>query len=391
MIEDLGARSTMGDHPIAFQQLLRARVDTAVTWLLRSIDACNGRGSAAFYSRLVHPTNGWHAPYPETTGYIIPTLLRYAHVIGDSQVRAIALDQARWIMNLQAPDGSLPGGFHRPGGPHEPSVFNTGQMILGLVAAYDETSEREFLEAATRAATWLADEVDDRAGTWISHSYVSGFSPAYYTRVCWPMLEVSERTESIRIRQAATRILDTIASRQRPNGVVEGWGFRPDRPAFTHTIAYTIRGFIESARILGNDGGHLFEAALAAAEPIRRRFDMRGKLAGTFDDDLKGDYRYVCVTGNCQFAIIWLALSRLTRDPRYVNSALRVLDDALGSQRVNTLDPGVRGAIPGSSPRWGRYLTMRYPNWATKFFVDAALLADAHLDGITEEGPCAWR
>ena len=39
---------------------------------MRSHEVCSHTGSAAYWS----PILGWGAPYPETTGYIIPTLLR---------------------------------------------------------------------------------------------------------------------------------------------------------------------------------------------------------------------------------------------------------------------------------------------------------------------------
>ena len=34
----------------------------------------------------------------------------------------------------------------------------------------------------------------------------------------------------------------------------------------------------------------------------------------------------------------------------------------------------IRGGIKGSQPVWGRYAPMSFPNWATKFFVDAMWL-----------------
>ena len=43
-------------------------------------------------------------------------------------------------------------------------------------------------------------------------------------------------------------------------------------------------------------------------------------------------------------------------------------------QDLATPNPAVRGAIKGSQPIWGRYAPFSYPNWATKFFIDAVLL-----------------
>jgi hypothetical protein len=46
----------------------------------------------------------------------------------------------------------------------------------------------------------------------------------------------------------------------------------------------------------------------------------------------------------------------------------------MSTQDISTPDPNVRGGIKGSNPVWGRYASMSFPNWATKFFVDAMWL-----------------
>jgi hypothetical protein len=76
------------------------------------------------------------------------------------------------------------------------------------------------------------------------------------------------------------------------------------------------------------------------------------------------------------------------QDPRFLSAALKALEFVMKRQALTAIDPGVRGAIAGSSPLWGRYLTFRYPNWAAKFFVDACLNAYARLQRLLEEGPC---
>jgi hypothetical protein len=34
---------------------------------------------------------------------------------------------------------------------------------------------------------------------------------------------------------------------------------------------------------------------------------------------------------------------------------------------------GIRGGISGSQPVWGKYMTLRYPNWAAKFHSDTMI------------------
>ena len=36
--------------------------------------------------------------------------------------------------------------------------------------------------------------------------------------------------------------------------------------------------------------------------------------------------------------------------------------------------PGVKGGISGSYPIWGQYERFSYPNWAAKFYLDAAII-----------------
>ncbi|MDQ3635458.1 MAG: hypothetical protein M3405_13250 [Acidobacteriota bacterium] len=47
-------------------------------WLKNAHDVCDGRGVAGGYSVI----DGWLAPYPETTGYIIPTFYNYSEWTG---------------------------------------------------------------------------------------------------------------------------------------------------------------------------------------------------------------------------------------------------------------------------------------------------------------------
>ncbi len=77
-------------------------------------------------------------------------------------------------------------------------------------------------------------------------------------------------------------------------------------------------------------------------------------------------------------AIIWYRLSNEGSDELAV-TADRAMSYVAGTQEVSGRSrigeaANHRGAIRGSQPIWGQYSPFTYPNWATKFFVDA--LAD---------------
>src|ERR1700722_14430651 len=108
-------------------------------WLLEA-QRSDG-GVAAYYSLLT----GYSNSYPEVTGYIIPTLYDVAQAMGDHQAAAAAERATRWLTALQLPTGAFPAGLHGglPGEDAQPSVFNTGQILQGLVRADAETKNAE--------------------------------------------------------------------------------------------------------------------------------------------------------------------------------------------------------------------------------------------------------
>lgn len=92
-------------------------------------------------------------PYPETGGYIVPTLYDYADATGDDRFRERADEMAAWLLTRQFEDGSFPGGTD----PDEtdPSVFNTGQIRFGLCRAFEETGEARYREVADERVAFL--------------------------------------------------------------------------------------------------------------------------------------------------------------------------------------------------------------------------------------------
>lgn len=344
-------------------------------WLLRSWSSCGKHGSASFYSRIYHPFKGWDYPYPETTGYIIPTLLRYGVQYAPEYI-TVAEDLAGWLIGLQDQCGLFQAGVYR-GVSGKPSVFNTAQIIFGLVAYYQHSNNLFYLEAAHKAAKWLA-QVQEPDGSWLSYAYHRNFSPSYYTRVAWPMLLVWRHTGDKTVYQKACKALTLIGERRNENGTVTGWGFRPDKPAFTHTIAYTIEGFLESALLLKEQGGDFWRFGEQAALELLRRYEVRGRLAGAYDEQWTGDFRFRCLTGNCQIALCWLRLYGISGDVRLLNAAIKMVHEVSRRQFRRRGSPN-DGGIPGSWPVWGPYLTLRYPNWAVKFYMDLLMAVDEEL------------
>ncbi|MEJ2565589.1 MAG: class I SAM-dependent methyltransferase [Gammaproteobacteria bacterium] len=79
-------------------------------------------------------------PYPEVTGYYIPTLY-------DWQERALARICTKWLLSIQLPEGAFPA----PDG--VPYTFDTAQVMRGLCAALEDMDGVE--TPLRRACDWL--------------------------------------------------------------------------------------------------------------------------------------------------------------------------------------------------------------------------------------------
>lgn len=346
--------------------------NAALDFLLSSIK--NSGGSAAFYSRIVYPLKNWSASYPETTGYIIPTLF-------DAGYQEQAIELAKWLMSLQYEDGGLPGGFYNPGQRQERSIFNTAQMIQGLHRAAIETSDPSFKTAAVKAGKWLA-KTQDSNGAWSQYHYVEGYSPSYYSRVAWPMLQSAEFENDTSVRSAAINALDYIQSKKLENGFIQDSGFQANKPVFLHTLAYTIRGFLEAALIL--ERADYWSTGYQLAHKLFREFEIKKRLAGAYAESGDRVDWYRCLTGEAQMCIIWMLIAKHENDPRFLNTSSKLLDDLCAAQPSITLLKR-KGGLAGSKPFFGRYIALRQPNWASKFFMDALLLEHQSYSRLTAQ------
>src|SRR2546422_3272455 len=134
----------------------------------------------------------WQPSYPETTGYIIPTLYAAARRLGRAELAARAEAAARWEIEIQLPSGAVRSGVI--GEPESPAVFNTGQVLLGWLAAFEETAQGIFADAARRAACYLVTTLDSD-GHWRNGNsrFARADATLYNTRAAWALAEAGAR------------------------------------------------------------------------------------------------------------------------------------------------------------------------------------------------------
>jgi uncharacterized protein YyaL (SSP411 family) len=194
------------------------------------------------------------------------------------------------------------------------------------------------------------------------------------SRVAWALLELHRYTEKDAYRQAAVRNLDWAMTHQDADGWFRRCAFTRDQDPFTHTLAYTAEGFYECGRLLDND--RYVKAAQLTADELLALQRPNGHLKSTYGPAWRETSLSSCLTGNCQMSRLWLRFFEATGSQRYHSAAVKSISFVARTQKLRESAPNIRGAIAGSFPRLGRYERLKYPNWATKFFVDALLLLD---------------
>jgi uncharacterized protein YyaL (SSP411 family) len=343
-------------------------LDKAAGWMLTAQKA-NPDGGMGSY----HLINKWSSSYPETTGYIIPTLINYGKKHDHPEAIDAAIRAADFLLGIQKESGGWQGG--RIGENRQEIVFNTGQVIRGMIAAFGHTGQEIYLDAANRAGHWLS-EVQHQTGYWQTHALMNA-ARVYDTFVDAPLLQLFEITGDEQYLMTARRNLDwVITSKMMDNGWFEDCDNtikRNDKPIL-HTIAYTLDGLIDCGVILKE--AKYIEAARRGSAKLRDLFFSQNFLNGRYDRKWNGSEYMIC-TGCAQMAIIWMKLYRTFGEEEYLKAAGKMINILIFIQyRQFDEKPDTIGAIPGSFPLWGRYEPFAFPNWATKFFCDVLLMEE---------------
>ena len=163
-----------------------------------------------------------------------------------------------------------------------PSVFNTGQVLFGWLAAFRATGEAEFADAARRAATYLV-EVQESDGHWRkgNSQFARSDATLYNARTAWALAAAGLDLDDAEFRAAAAHNLRAVSAAQHDNGWVPDACLNdPVRPLL-HTIAYTLRGLLEGGAVLDDDS--FVRAAEAGAEELIERVEADGRMSGRFD------------------------------------------------------------------------------------------------------------
>ena len=343
-------------------------IKLGMKWLCLAQDysASQDGGVARHYSLI----NGWATSYPETTGYIVPTLLEFAQQNDDLEIRHRAKRMLDWLISIQFPEGGFQGG-RIDAKPRLPVTFNTGQILLGLSIGVREFGNT-YLGPMQRAADWLVDTMDVD-GCW--RNYPSPFTiigeRAYDTHVAWGLLEAARILPDKPYSETALRNVDWALTQQRENGWFENCCLNDPSKPLTHTLGYVLRGILEAFRFTKKE--IYLSAARKTTHGILEAMRSDGFISGRLSSNWQGAVNWACLTGTAQIACCWLILYQLTGNQHYRDAAY--IANHFVRRTLNGDGPReIQGAIKGSFPIDGDYGKFEYLNWACKFSIDTNML-----------------
>jgi len=325
-------------------------------WLLNAQK--NGKGGYAHSFSLI---NGWLAGYPETTGYIIPTMLELGKVLNEQKFIDSAKQAGDWLLSIQNRDGSFLDLSGRK------QVFDTGQIVYGFLALNEVDAAQKYLDSMTKAVNWLIDTQEPN-GSWVKFAYHNR-PHSYYSRVGAILVKMGDIWKNQKIKDAGIRNIGWVLDNQLDNGSFGYMSFVDEQP-YLHTIVYVLEGLMECYSVL-NDQKILNKVVLSANKLIevsRRDCILRSQYGRNWEIT-NGEK---CISGLAQWSLVCFKLNKFTQNEEYLTEARKNLEYLKRKQVVRS-GLNLKGALSGSVPIWGKYGRFAFLNWGVKYFIDALL------------------
>lgn len=352
------------------------RIKLAVRWLYNAQKATPDDGVSLGYFLGSDKELSWRPSYPETTGYIIKSLIDYSLQYDNIEARIRALSMAEWECSVQMASGAVQGGPLTTPDKQTPAIFNTGMVLQGYSAVLTQVSDEKILDSAHRAARFLLEDLGTDGHFKTHGQFVSQDPIKTYNVLCaWGLYSFGERAGSRKYIKAAIRVAEAAMEQQQENGWFANNDLSNPEAPLTHTIGYTLQGILEVGVLAGRED--MLESVKRGIAPIIDQISPEGFLAGRFFADWQPASLSSCLTGSAQLAIVALRLYEINGETTYGDAGNRLLNYLKALQPTNNPNTNLNGGLAGSFPMFlGGYMSAGFPNWATKYLLDGLMLQD---------------
>jgi len=327
-------------------------LELGLKWLINS--QING------YRHSFHFVYGWQKEYPETTGYIVPTMLKCYKLFKNDKYYNSAKKAIVWLKSIQNSDGSFNDLSNKR------QVFDTGQILIGFNYIFENFKEFNIKENLTKSANWLV-KVQENDGSWAGYAY-NNIPHTYYSRVGWALIHAGKLLNSEKFYEAGKKNIEWVISQQKKNGFFNYASF-DNNPAYLHTMIYILEGLLESYKLLKSE--NILDVVLKNSEALLE-LSKNGILCSQYNENFECVNNEKCLTGIAQWAGVCFDLYQITKKEEYIKEYEKNIL-FLKSHQIISYNDNINGGLAGSLPYNGSYMKYSIPNWSIKFFLDGLL------------------
>lgn len=285
-------------------------------------DAINWVHKNTINGGIIHSSK-LHRPYPEVTGYFIPSLIKWGEV-------DLAKSYGDWLLSIQTPEGAW-----QDTSLQTIYTFDTGQILKGLyeLIPYGEAYEKAFI----KGCNWMMGQIDEegRIHTPTSSAFDSIGNEYIHLYALEPLQKAANKYGREDYQNACDRAIQYYLS--RPD--------LTDWKILTHFHAYIIEALI--------DLGHP-ERALSALKSISQHQHKNGAIPAF------PNVRWTCLTALMQYAVCYYKLG-------YLDEGNTLLDYAISKQNKS-------GGFYGGYGWFVSYFKNTEISWPVKYLLDAVHL-----------------
>lgn len=345
-------------------------IKKSVNWLLECKKNSLDNGICVLFDLNI---NKLTSSFPETSGYIIPTLVECYKIIKKQILIKEAKEISDWILDIIQEDGGLgePYGFFSL----NPRIFTTAQAILGLLSIYEIFKEKKYINGAIKMGNFLLNNLN-KDGSWNTKYLFLKKNTAYKSRVSWILFLLYKKTNDHRYKYGCIRSINFIIEKLNINNVPKFCSFKNDDSLLTHLLGYHLVALINFSFQKKLLGKKKIKKILSITDYfyklLKCHIDKYGIIKGELNLSGKKTVNYSCLTGN--FQLLYFAILYEKRRNIKKNKLSDKIYQFAKKYQVKSKNKLIDGAIAGSYPINGDYCSNMLPSWASKFFIDSLLL-----------------
>ncbi len=263
--------------------------------------------------------------YPEVSGYYIPTLLEWG-------MRDLAEQYVAWLLSVQNKDGS----WSDPRG-QAPYVFDTGQILKGLISFYKYKPSPELKKSILDACNWIisCQLSSGRIKTPNEGAWGDMVKETVHLYALSPLVDAADIFDMPDYKICANAALDYYQKEDLP--------FEFNQLA--HFYAYVCEAFADLNR---------HDLAVKALEPMTKI------IGATKKSPAYAEKNFECPTAIFQLACAYYKIG-------WVEMGDRLFEQGRAHQRKT-------GGFYGSVGQGADYFPSAEISWPVKYFMDALLL-----------------